>query len=161
MSALPSRELLLTRPVDQPDVVIWVDGAAVDAVDMPIARAFLGDWKVRAKRVERAPIPAYVADDAILLELNSQERDDEGRLVAIVVWLASSNAGTAALDRAESFARPFGRSFDMVVAREALTAALAFRDEVRKRGGTGFFARVRRFLEGLGAIARKLLGGRK
>lgn len=145
MTAIPRREVLLTRPAQGDDVVLQVDGSPVANVDLPGVRAFLGDWKVAATRVQDAPAPSFATAEAVLIEVPSHELDDIGRVVPIAVWLAAAQADASALNRVQTFAAPLGRTFDMRVAGRSLDAAVTAQGRLRAQAGgrsRGWFRRL-------------------
>lgn len=143
----------MTRPVDEADVVVNVDGQRVAPVDLPIARAFLGDWKVAAHPVVGVGTQAYVSRDAVLLELLSEQSDD-GRAVAVAAWLSNAVAVSRSLADVDSFARSAGRTLDMEAAARVLDAALSAQHSLpaargRFLGGSGRIFRFLRWILGL------------
>lgn len=146
----PTRTLLLTRPVDESDVVVEVDGSRAVAADLLAARAFLGDWKSASASTKGAPHPTFVQADALLVEIASKERDEDGRIEPLALWKSNSVTDDSALELAHDFARSAGRSFDEVSVRASL--AIALRAQRRLRTGRplrDFFSLFRRLLRSL------------
>lgn len=146
----PTRTLLLTRPVDEDDVIVEVDGSRAVAADLLAARAFLGDWKSASAGTRGAPHPTFVQADALLVEIASRERDEDGRIEPLALWKSNSVTDDRALEVARDFARSAGRSFD----EESVRASLAVAVRAQRRLRTGrplrdFFLLLRRLLRSL------------
>lgn len=148
----PLRMLLLTRPVDQADVLIDVDGSRAVAADLLAARLFLGDWKSAAASTKGAPHPTFVQADALLVEIASRERDEDGRVEPLALWKSNSVSDHTALQEAKDFARNAGRSFDEDSVLASLAAGARAQRRLRTRGPLrDFFMLLRRMFSNLAA----------
>ena len=152
----PVRTLLLTRPVDQADVVVDIDGSRAVAADLLGARVFLGDWKAAAATTKGTPHPTFVKADALLVEIASRERDEDGRVEPLALWKSNLVSDDIALHEAKEFARNAGRSFDEDSVRASLVAGLRAQRRLRARGPLrDFFMWLRRLLRSLVASTQK------
>jgi hypothetical protein len=145
----PTRMLMLGLPTNASDVVIEVDGAQVVSAELHEWRAFLGKWKVSASPVDDAPLSAAVDSGAVLIEVPTAERDEDGRIEPIALW-SSTPVPSDFLSTAFGFAERLGRSFDREPAVTTLRRAIQQQEVLRRDEGRSFFVRaVLRFLRAL------------
>ncbi|MGY1777774.1 hypothetical protein ACI8AV_18105 [Geodermatophilus sp. SYSU D00804] len=153
----PRRSLVLTRPVGAADVAIRVDGRVATHEEAMAARVFLGERNSRARPVPHPQVRVSITRDAALLEVPAQERDEEGRLVRVVMWLPFAGDAAAEIDSAAEFALEGGRTVDVGLAWSAYDAAVAAHRR-RSPDFTELLERFRQFLERAHRRLRTTLG---
>lgn len=140
MTGEPKHLLLLARPDDSDDMYAQVDGARSAGADLQSVRSFLGRWKVAARPVDASRIPTFIALDAVLLEIPTRERDEDGRVEPLALWVRTPMQMDA-VAAASTFASSIGRSFDEPVTREELDLAKRAQSRLAKEDQQFFRAR--------------------